>query len=168
MNRAILLTFAFLALGSGCLFSGEFTKATIPLSEVDSKVLEHVEGIQGGKLDAANFSAEKYVIKFGRKNWVNIKTQGLRSRGESQLPDQAAEVVLYLIQQKAGSSPWRIFYSLSGGSATHGSYLYFNSTVPAKVETTTIGPKFSLIAHDPKSPDETLYEITVEQTPVRK
>ncbi len=168
MRRAILLTFAFLALGSGCLFSAEFTKATIPLAEVDSKVLEHMESIQGGKLDAANFSAEKYVIKFGRKDWVGIKTRGLGSHGQSQLPDQAADVVLYLIQQKAGPSPWRIFYSLSGSNATTLSYLYFNSTLPAKVEATTIGPKFSLIAHDQKSPNATLYEIAVEQTPVRK
>lgn len=168
MKRAILLIFAFVALDSGCLFSGEFSKTPVDLTELDSTVLEHVESIQGGKLDAGEFSAEKYVIKFGSKNWVNIKTQGLGSRGESQLPDRADDVALYLIRQKAGSSPSRIFYWLSGKNAMHGGYLYFNSAAPAKVETTMIGPKFSLTAHDPDSADATLYQITVEQTPVRK
>jgi hypothetical protein len=168
MKRAILLFFALVTFGSGCLYAGEFTKTPVDLTELDSKVREFVEGIQGGKLEPERFSAEKYVIKFGSKSWVNIKTQGFGSRGESQLPDRAANVVLYLIQQKGAPSPRRIFYWLGGGSSTHGSYLYFNSTVPAKVETTMIGPRFSLTAHNENSKDETLYQIIVEQTPVAR
>ncbi|MBN8711682.1 MAG: hypothetical protein J0I10_20090 [Verrucomicrobia bacterium] len=164
MRRAVLSVFALVAFGSGHLYPGEFSKATVPLDEVNPKVIEAVESMQGEKLDAKNFSAEKYVIKFGGKNWVNIKTHGLGGGGDSQLPNRAAEVDLILIQKNDGRSPRRIFYSVYGEHSLTGSYLYFQSAVPPRLETVMNGTKFSLTARNASGKGEVLYQILVEQT----
>lgn len=167
VKKAILfISFSFI-IGLSSLFSGEFSKTTLKLGEVDPKVIDRVEMIRGAKLDADKVLVKKYVIEFGSKNWVDIKTRGLGVKRDSQFSSRVAKVVLFVIQENAGKSPCRVFYDISGNNGATGGYLFFKPVVPLKVEANMIGAKFMLAAHA-NDKGESLYGIILEQTSVRR